>query len=338
MRKIYLLTCILVTLSGAIKAQVVSPLQAGHYFPGFINVRDETAPPPGFFIIFYNAYMWSDTYVDRNGNKFNNLDLSKIDPRLPNINLNMKIQSFANVPVLAWASSFKILGATYLPMVILPSYTYAEASIFGELAWGVIDTTITFSDRGKVSGFGDMLVQPVGLSWAGNKTDFMFTYGIYIPSGRYSTGADDNIGLGYWTHQFQTFGYYYPIEDKSTALMLGLTYETNGYVVDADLKPGDRFTLEWGISQYLSERFELSVQGGHNWQVGADKGADIWWDPSVYDKKSTMAFSVNYWVVSEKLYLALKYGFDFGVRQRFKANFLSLNLIYAPGILTGKKG
>ncbi len=27
------------------KAQVVSPLQAGHYFPGVINVRDMTTPP-----------------------------------------------------------------------------------------------------------------------------------------------------------------------------------------------------------------------------------------------------------------------------------------------------
>ena len=47
--------------------------------------------------------------------------------------------------------------------------------------------------------------------------------------------------------------------------MLGLTYELTTEIKDAEVNPGNRFTLEWGFSQYLSERLEVAVQGGFNW-------------------------------------------------------------------------
>ena len=318
------------------KAQSVSPLQAGHYMPGIIDVRDYTNPPPGLFVALYNVYMSADTYIDRNGNKLKNIDLSKIDPSLPNINLNMDLACFASVPVLAWASSWKVLGATYVPYVMLPAYTYADGSIFTEMAFGTIDSTVSAKASGNASGWGDMFIQPIGLSWALNGFDLMLSYGFYTPNGRYTTGASDNIGLGYWTHQFEGFAYYYPVKDQSTALMLGLTYEINSSVVDADVTPGSRLSLEWGVSQYFTERFELSVQGADNWQVGNDRGTDVWWDGSVHDEKHSIFFSANYWAVKERLYLALKYGFDYSMRQRFDNNTLALNLIWVTNALTGK--
>jgi len=101
-----------------------------------------------------------------------------------------------------------------------------------------------------------MLVIPVGLSWELERTDLSFFYGFVAPTGTYETGSDANLGLGFWTRQFQGFGYLYPAEGKSTAIMLGLTYELNSKIKDADLTPGNRFSLEWGISQYFSDQFE----------------------------------------------------------------------------------
>ncbi len=323
--------------STGMKAQVVSPLQAGHYFPGVINVRDMTTPPPGMFFILYDTYMWSHHYVDRNGNRLDGIDLSQLDPRLPDLNVDMDILSFAATPVVEWASKFKILGATYLALVSLPGYSYSKARIFGEMGPGMIDTTLTTSSVSRTSGFGDLMLQPLGLAWTVSSFNLMLTYAFYAPTGRYATGGSDNTGLGYWTHQFQGFGYFFPVEDQSTALMLGLTFETNSRIMDTHVRPGNRLTLEWGVSQYLSERFELTVQGSGNWQTGNDSGEDVWWDPAVHDRKSTMLFSANYWVVKNKLYFALKYGFDFAIRQRFDNNLMLFNIIYNPGILTGKK-
>ena len=322
---------ILVT-SGSVNAQI-SPLQTGHYAPAFMNVRDLTNPPPGLFILDYNDYLWTNKFYDSNGDLLTNLKLSDVDPQLPDLDFGMDLSSYVNVPVVAWASNFKVLGATYLFYFVLPSYTSGNADLLVDAI--PIDTTIT--SNSKVSGPGDMFIQPVGLTWSGKHTDFTFSYGFYTPSGRYENGADDNTGMGFWTHQFQAYGYYYLTEDQATAITIGLTYEINGEIKDADVTPGSRFSFEWGISQYLSERFELGIQGGNNWQVSDDKGDGVWWDTSIHDKKGTVVFSANYWLVPEKLYAGLRYGFDFGAVQRFKSNILGLNIIYAPGILNGKK-
>jgi len=79
----------------------------------------------------------------------------------------------------------------------------------------------------------------------------------------------------------------------------------------------------------------LGVQGGHNWQIGDDTGGDVYWDPTVHDRKSTLAFSANYWPWKERLSIALKYGFDFGIKQRFKNTTWMLNLVLIPNVLTG---
>lgn len=215
------------------------------------------------------------------------------------------------------------------------TYVSSDVSFITEVGGIIRDTTYTRTVEGKASGLSDMLFMPVGLTWEFDKYDLSFFYGFFAPTGRYETGGDKNIGLGFWTHQFQGFGYFYPLEGKSTAIMLGLTYELNSSIKDVDVTPGNRFSLEWGISQYLSEQFEVGVQGGHNWQISDDTGGDVYWDPAAHDRKSTIAFSANYWPWKERLSVAVKYAFDFGIRQRFKNSTWMLNLLFVPNVLTG---
>lgn len=102
------------------------------------------------------------------------------------------------------------------------------------------------------------------------------------------------------------------------------------------MKPGNRFTLEWGISQFLSERFEIGVHGGHNWQVGDDTGEDVFWDPAVHDRKSALALNASFWPWKERLMLNAKYAFDLGARQRFQNNYFMLNAMFITDVLTGR--
>jgi hypothetical protein len=176
----------------------------------------------------------------------------------------------------------------------------------------------------------------VTLCWALTNFDLTFSYGFAAPTGRYNTGADDNVGLGFWTHQFQGYGYYYPSPSKATALMLALTYELNGKIKDADVNPGNRLSLEWGLSQYLTEQFEVTVQGGHNWQISDDSGSDVYWDPSFHDRKNTIAFGGSFWPWPDWLNISLKYAFDFGARGRLEADYWMLNLIFLTNTLTGE--
>lgn len=211
--------------------QVVSPLQAGHYSPNLQNIRDMSNPPAGLFVLWYNAYFSSDKYVDRNGDEFNSINLSQIFPRLPDISVDIDLNGFTTVPAVFWASGFDILGGAKYMLGATQSYISAEATILTERPGiGVIDTLVTNEVTGKNSGFGDLYVVPLGLSWGLERLDLTVLYGFYAPTGRYETGSSENLGLGFWTHQFQGYAYVYPVPAKSTAIMAGLTYELNGTV------------------------------------------------------------------------------------------------------------
>ena len=304
--------------------------------PVVTSIRDMAYPPPGLFVLWYNLSISSDTYIDRDGNELNSLNLSELDPSLPDVDLQMNLTSWATVPAVAWGSYFDLLGGARYVFAISPSYASADGSVVSERGAGVADSTITEYEEGTVSGWGDLFVSPVQLYWTFEKFDVAAMYGFYAPTGRYETGADDNMGLGFWTHQFQGYGYYYPVADKSTALMVGLTYELTGDIKDEDMNPGNRFTLEWGFSQYLTDQFEIGVQGGHNFQISDDSGNDVYWNAGVHDRKSTVAFSAGFWPFPGWLYISGKYAFDFGCVQRFKTDTWMINLILLTNVLTGE--
>ena len=331
-----ILICTLLFPFVIVHAQVVSPLQSGHYSPGVKNIRDMATPPPGLFVLWYNVYAFSNKYIDKDGNEFKSIRLDQLYPTLPNIDVNLELNAIVSIPCFFWASSFKMLGGARYIAGVSPNYTSADVSIITERGGIILDTTYTHEINGKVNGFGDLFVMPAGLSWGFEKTDFTFMYGFTAPTGKYETGSEDNIGLGFWTHQLQGFGYYYPVSDKSTAIMLGLTYELNSKINDADLKPGSRLSMEYGFSQCISERIELGILGAQNWQVSDDSGDAVYWDAGLHDRKSTLTFNAGYWIWKEHLNLSAKYGFDYGLRQHFKNNYVMLNILFIPNILTGK--
>lgn len=110
----------------------------------------------------------------------------------------------------------------------------------------------------------------------------------------------------------------------------------NSKIKDVDVTPGSRFSLELAVSQYLGERVEVGVHGSGNWQVGDDSGNDEFWDNSVHDQKSTVAFSAAYWPWENRLYINAKYAFDFRIKQRFKNNYWMLNFLFLTNLLTGQ--
>lgn len=335
-------------------AQVASPLQAGHFAPGIMNVRDMATPPDGLFVVWYNWGASSDTFVDGDGNDFSRLNLSKIDPDYPNVDVDLEVKSFVTVPVLFWARGTDFLGGARYIASIAPNYFTADFKTVGEVVGGGSDPGYA---EGSISGWSDLVVTPIGLSWALGRFDevsvpdedmiaagapplrrFNVTalYSFAAPTGRYETGADDNLGLGFWTHQFQGFGYYYPFEHQATALMAGLTYELNTGIKDADVNPGNRLSLEWGLSQYFTSRFELSVHGAHNWQVTDDTGNEVFWDPAVRDRKNLLMLGAGFWPWAGRLQVTARYGFDYGARQRFDNSNLMLNFVFLTNILNGR--
>ncbi len=299
------------------------------YQPGLLNVRDwATIETPGLLFMDYNYWNNSDSYIDRFGNKVSSLQINSTT-----LDLSSQISGYTNVPVIFYASNLKILKGRYMASInpIFLSSNYKS---------NIQSTTsgLEYTSSGNSGGIGDMAIMPLGLGWSfNNKIDLSFLYTVYLPIGKYKTGASDNLGKGYWTHQIQLPTYFY-IKEKATAFLIMPTIEMNGKVKDADMKAGSRFTFEYGISQYLNSWLELEILNGHNWQIANDKGEDVWWNGTPLDSKdqtSNVSLGTGIWTYKSRLNLRIKYAMDYGTKQRYQSNFLSFSVIFIPNLLTG---
>lgn len=327
---------------GSVKAQGVdtlkgaSPFTAGHYVPGVWNIRDFATPPAGFYILDYNMFITGSKFFNSEGNQVTEIVRSN-----STTNLDIDISGYVNVPVLFYSSKFKILGGTYIASFSPPFSTVNSDLAYDAVATILRDTiTKTGSVTGNVNGFSDMTFLPFGLSWASEMLNLTVAYSLVAPTGRYTPGGSDNIGLGYWTNMFQAFGYVYPMKMKgkpsqAMAIMTALTYEINSKITDVNVSPGNRLTVEYGISQYLSPRFEVGFMGGNNFQITDDKGSSVWWNASVLDQMGYFGFQMSGWPIENKLYTSLKYNIQYGLKQRLKQDMLMFNITYAPGWLSG---
>ena len=316
---------------GLINAQRISPYQSGSYYPGLVNLRDLAAAPAGIILLDYNYWYGSNGYYDKDGHEFTGGTIDLPPPYDPvHVAVGPKISGYTNVPVIFYASKFKVLGGARYLASISPLYLSLDYSVF--LALGDTSGNIT----GNSGGFGDLAFMPLGLSWSfDKKLDVAFMYSIYAPTGRYETGGEDNLGAGIWTHQLQVPTYFYALE-QATAFAVIPTLELNGKVKDADARPGHRFSLEYGISQYFTSWLEVEIVNGHNWQISNDTGDDVWWSGTRFDgrdSKNTFSAGIGVWPVEGILNIRAKYIMDYGSRQRFKNRFWSLSLVIIPGVL-----
>lgn len=331
MSKVVLFLLVLMAIPMAIIAQRVSPYQAGSYYPGLASLRDFAAVPAGIFLLDYNYWFQSNGYYDQNGNQFTGGTIDTEDYGPIDFTIDPKLSGYGNVPVIFYASKFKILGGARYLASISPVFMSIDYNVF--LAVG--DTSGSVS--GSLSGLGDLSFMPLGLSWSfGEKIDLAFMYTLYAPTGKYKTGADDNLGQGFWTHQIQLPTYFYALE-KATAIAIIPTLELNGSIIDAEARSGNRFSLEYGVSQYLTEWLEIELVNAHNWQITEDTGKDVWWDNTPYDtkdSKNVLSAGVGVWPGVDWLNLRFKYITDYGSKQRFKNKFYSFSLIIIPNVLT----
>lgn len=312
-------------------AQRVSPYQAGSYYPGLANLRDFAAVPAGLFILDYNYSFNSHGYYDKNGNRFTGSSIDIEDYGLIDFTINPTLSGYANVPVIFYASKFKILGGARYLASISPIYMSIDYDVLLDV--GNTSGSIT----GNISGLGDLSFMPLGLSWSfDKKIDLSFMYTVYAPTGKYKTGADDNLGQGFWTHQIQLPTYFYALE-KATAIAIIPTLELNGGITDANARAGNRFSLEYGVSQYLTEWLEIELTNAHNWQISDDTGKDIWWDNTPFDtkdSKNVFSTGIGIWPGVDWLNIHFKYITDYSPRQRFQNHFFSCSLILIPNVLT----
>jgi hypothetical protein len=316
----------------------VRAAETGHYAPGLPSIRDFAVPEAGFYAIVYN-YRYSTTRLnDGSGDEVDSVTIQPLGGPGVTLNLDVDVSSYVLAPALIWVSPWKIFGARY-GAYILP--VFADTSVAAAL------TTATGRGVGAGTssfGIGDPFVQPIWLGWSPTHWDFALGYGFYAPIGRYDTEqvtlpvvgtirteSPDNIGLGFWTHQFQGAATAYPWADKRMAILLALTYEINGDKLDFDLQPGQNLTLNSGISQYLplvsdqSLLLELGVAGYDSWQITDDSGTDAR-NPSEHDQVHAIGGQLGLTYVPWSAALNVRYMHELASEDRFMGSSIGINL------------
>jgi hypothetical protein len=90
---------------------------------------------------------------------------------------------------------------------------------------------------------------PIDLGWHTRRTPRSAGFQLYIPTGRYEQGGDDNIGKGMWSYEPFVGTTVYFDKKKTFSLATTAYWEIHGTKKDSDTKVGQILTLEGGLGK-----------------------------------------------------------------------------------------
>ena len=247
----------------------ILPLQAqqkGQWVPGQMGLNAGVTPDPGF--------TYSNMAINYSAGKLNDSNGNAVQ------GITGTYAFWVDENVFAYVPKFKILGAKFVPMAIV---SFANGSLVAELS---VTPGTNLSPVAGGSGIADTFIQPVGLGWSWKRADVNVAYAFVIPSGRYTAGASNNVGSGYWGNFLTTVTTVYLTKNKATSANLFTGWEDHGQKTAAStpsgqfskITPGQAFTMEWGLGQILplkkdlSRLLQLGLVGYDQWQVSANGG------------------------------------------------------------------
>jgi hypothetical protein len=229
-------------------AQAQAQLNGSHSLGDF-GVQSGTQPGPGFYAALFYSHYGTDTIKNADG------DTVRLSPSAPG-----SVGLSALVPIAWYVSKAKVLGANYGAMVVLP---FANASL---------EAPAFQLDRTLDTGAADMLVRPIDLGWHTKRADVAAGFQVYIPTGRYTPGADDNLGKGMWTYEPFLGTTVYFDEKKTLSLAATAYWEIHGGKQDSDVKVGQILSLQGGLGKsFLGGGLIIGAAYYAQWKLTKDQ-------------------------------------------------------------------
>ena len=229
--------------------------QKGQWVPGQLGLNAGVIPDPGI--------TYANVALNYSASQLNNASGNSI----PGINGTYSFWVDENI--FYYVPKHKFLGGYFMPYIAL---NYAN----GELVANITGTSL--SSGGGGSGFADMFVQPINFGWHLKRADVIVGYSFTAPTGRFTQGASDNVGSGYWGNNITSGTTFYITKNKGTSANLSTTWEIHGQKSGTNLTPGQAFTMEWGLGQVLplkkdmTRLLQLGFVGYDQWQVSSNGG------------------------------------------------------------------
>jgi len=271
----------------------------GAYPNGAEDFMAGAVPPPGNYFINYVNYYSADKFKNNNGDTIDGFNL----------------QVAADVLRFIHVTDKQVLGGfwgmhAFIPLVyqdvrLDPSFTGAPVRL----------------DDSRAS-LGDIIIDPVILSWHGANWHAATGVDIFIPTGNYNKDRLANVGRNYWTFEPIVSATFLPGAgfDISAKLMYDVNTENN----DTNYKSGQEFHMDYAVGKKLGE-FTAGLAGYYYTQMTSDEANGL----KVGNRGQVAAFGPALKYDYKNMSLSLKYLFETEARNRPQGDNLWFKFIYA---------
>ena len=142
-----------------------------------------------------------------------------------------------------------------------------------------------------VAGLRIRIINRSFSGWRKQRFAMRAIYGFLAPTGRFSAGANTNVGSGYWTSVVASGQTVYLNSSKATALSAFQMYEFHGTQEGTMVHPGQTLNLDYSLTHTLPIQHSLSLQlglvGYGQWQT-TNKGG-----PNITPEQAAARYKVN---------------------------------------------
>lgn len=278
-----------------LRVEMVQAQYSGHNLLGDFGLMAGSQPPQGRYAGVFFPYYRTDTIKGGQGQR---------------IETQTTLDVFGVMPFVMWVSDVKFLGGSYGGLVAVPFLNLGvELSRF-DLETGNF-------------GLGDIYIKPFNLGWHTERADFLISYAFTAPVGEYEADANDNLGLGMWSHEVSLGTSVFLDEEHSWHASAISTYETHTNKRDLDIDVGNILILEGGLGRTFPTGTSLGLSGYAQWKITDDNGADI---PLLLQGQKDRIFALGPEFVLLQGGLTIRYFFEFGGEATLEGNNLVIAL------------
>ncbi len=158
----------------------------------------------------------------------------------------------------------------------------------------VANNSLTSDLAGAISGgegLADSYYQPFILGWSKQRASVRTVYGFLAPTGKFKTGASNNVGSGYWTQALSSGQTIYLTSERRTSFSALQMYEFHTTQRGTDIHPGQTLDLDYSLTQAISLRGDVGLQlglVGYNQRQTTNKSG-----PTVTQEQASARYKVN---------------------------------------------
>ena len=212
---------------------------------------------------------------------------------------------------IVWVSKKQMLGGARFSMsATLPfANNSLESDLTGRISGG--------------GGFADSYYQPFILGWDKKRIAVRAVYGFLAPTGRFTNGASDNVGSGYWTHAFSSGQTVYLTKNRATTFSAFQMYEVHTKQQGTSIHPGQNLDLDYSLTHSVGvggdSQLQLGLVGYNQWQTTDKTGPGITPAQSAaHYKVNALGVGTNITVPKWRFAAGFKYFKEFSNRSTFQ--------------------